>query len=227
MKRSRDARFPFGERHSRVTPSLGRSWNYSLSRCTGISSQIMTKLRDLAIWQARAGCYSQTALSSNDSKTLYTFLYLPFNLLSQVPGFRPAGEQPQPPLPSDQRHLATASPALFPGIHDFTDTEVRSVDPAAASSASRRAPFRAPAASGLLRRVLLPTGQLQRRAPQHPPPESRATCRHRGVSKVTSPPAQRAIVHIYRFNHFWAFYSIRASQLRKIYFTHIKREHTG
>ena len=52
------------------------------------------------------------------------FLYLPFNLLSQVPGFRPAGEQPQPPLPSDQRHLATACPALFPGIHDFTDTEV-------------------------------------------------------------------------------------------------------
>ena len=30
-----------------------------------------TKLRDWAIWQARAGCYSQAALSSNDSKTLY------------------------------------------------------------------------------------------------------------------------------------------------------------
>ena len=39
--------------------------------CTGISSQIRTKLRDWAIWQARAGCYSQAALSSNDSKTLY------------------------------------------------------------------------------------------------------------------------------------------------------------
>ena len=36
------------------------------------SRQIMTKLRDWAIWQARAGCYSQAALSSNDSKTLYT-----------------------------------------------------------------------------------------------------------------------------------------------------------
>ena len=29
------------------------------------------KLRDWAVWQARAGCYSQAALSSNDSKTLY------------------------------------------------------------------------------------------------------------------------------------------------------------
>ena len=38
---------------------------------TGISSEIRTKLRDWAIWQARAGCYSQAALSSNDSKTLY------------------------------------------------------------------------------------------------------------------------------------------------------------
>ena len=38
---------------------------------TGISSQIRTKLRDWAVWQAKAGCYSQAALSSNDSKTLY------------------------------------------------------------------------------------------------------------------------------------------------------------
>ena len=38
---------------------------------TGISSQIRTKLRDWAIGQARAGCYSQAAMSSNDSKTLY------------------------------------------------------------------------------------------------------------------------------------------------------------
>ena len=35
MKRSRDARFPFGERHSRVTPSLDHSWNDSLSRLYG------------------------------------------------------------------------------------------------------------------------------------------------------------------------------------------------
>ena len=30
-----------------------------------------TKLRDWAVWQSRAGCYSRAALSSNDSKTLY------------------------------------------------------------------------------------------------------------------------------------------------------------
>ena len=41
------------------------------SQCTGILSQIRTKLRDWAIGQAGAGCYSQAALSSNDSKTLY------------------------------------------------------------------------------------------------------------------------------------------------------------
>ena len=39
--------------------------------CTGISSQIRTKLRDWAIWPALAGCHSWAALSSNDSKTLY------------------------------------------------------------------------------------------------------------------------------------------------------------
>ena len=33
---------------------------------------IRTKLLHWAIWQARAGCYSQAALSSNDSKTLYS-----------------------------------------------------------------------------------------------------------------------------------------------------------
>ena len=38
---------------------------------TGISSQIRTKLSDWAVGQARAGCYSQATLSSNDSKTLY------------------------------------------------------------------------------------------------------------------------------------------------------------
>ena len=38
---------------------------------TGISSQIRTKLRDWAVGQARAGCYFQAAMSSNDSKTLY------------------------------------------------------------------------------------------------------------------------------------------------------------
>ena len=39
--------------------------------CTGFSSEIGTKLRDWAIGQAGASCYSQAALPSNDSKTLY------------------------------------------------------------------------------------------------------------------------------------------------------------
>ena len=30
-------------------------------------------MRDRAVWQARACCYSHAALSSNDSKTLYRF----------------------------------------------------------------------------------------------------------------------------------------------------------
>ena len=48
-----------------------RSCLVSLVGCTGISSQIKTKLRDWAVWKARASCFSQAALSSNDSKTLY------------------------------------------------------------------------------------------------------------------------------------------------------------
>ena len=38
---------------------------------TGISSQIWTNLCAWAIGQARAGCYSQAALSSNESKMLW------------------------------------------------------------------------------------------------------------------------------------------------------------
>ena len=38
--------------------------------CTGISSEIRTKLRDWAVWQAWGDRYSQEAFSSNDSKTL-------------------------------------------------------------------------------------------------------------------------------------------------------------
>ena len=37
---------------------------------TGFSSEIGTKLRDWAVGQAGGSCYSQAALSSNDSKTL-------------------------------------------------------------------------------------------------------------------------------------------------------------
>ena len=39
--------------------------------CTGISCHIGTKLGDWAVGQAGAGCYSQAALPSNDSKTRY------------------------------------------------------------------------------------------------------------------------------------------------------------
>ena len=46
----------------------GCSW---ISVGTGISSQIGTKLRDWAVGQAGADCYSRAALPSNDSKTLY------------------------------------------------------------------------------------------------------------------------------------------------------------
>ena len=38
--------------------------------CMGISSQNRAKFLDWAVFQARAGCDSQAALSSNDSKTL-------------------------------------------------------------------------------------------------------------------------------------------------------------
>ena len=44
--------------------------SFPASICTGISSQIRTKLLDWAVWRARAGCYSQATLFSNDSKTL-------------------------------------------------------------------------------------------------------------------------------------------------------------
>ena len=54
---------------------------------TGISSQIGTKLRGLAVWQAGAGCYSQAALSSNDSKTLYT-LYCQYYDITSLPEHR-------------------------------------------------------------------------------------------------------------------------------------------
>ena len=39
---------------------------------TGFSSEIGTKLRDWAVGQAGGSCYSRAALSSNDSKTLYS-----------------------------------------------------------------------------------------------------------------------------------------------------------
>ena len=52
-------------------PKLGSAQFVDPFLSTGISSQIRTNLRDWAVWQARAGCYSQAALSSNDSKTLY------------------------------------------------------------------------------------------------------------------------------------------------------------
>ena len=47
------------------------SANKSYTPCTAISSERRAKLRDWAIWPVRANCYTQAALSSNDSKTLY------------------------------------------------------------------------------------------------------------------------------------------------------------
>ena len=52
------------------TPPLATDPQIFSRPSTGISSEIRAKLRDWAVWQARAGCYSQAALSSNDSKTL-------------------------------------------------------------------------------------------------------------------------------------------------------------
>ena len=59
------------------TESTQYSGNYasicdiqSIMHLTGISSEIGTKLRDWVVGKARAGFYSQAALSSNDSKTL-------------------------------------------------------------------------------------------------------------------------------------------------------------
>ena len=46
--------------------------NEGRNRSTGFSSEIGTKLRDRAVGQAWGSCYSWAALSSNDSKTLYT-----------------------------------------------------------------------------------------------------------------------------------------------------------
>ena len=65
---------PFLKRCTSSSYELHKSYSVSLVlvpkfNCTGISSQISTKLRDWAVWQARDGCYSQAALSTNDSKT--------------------------------------------------------------------------------------------------------------------------------------------------------------
>ena len=56
----------------RVRERLPYSWHIEFAptarECTGILSQIRAKLRDWAVWLAQAGCYSQVALSSNDSR---------------------------------------------------------------------------------------------------------------------------------------------------------------
>ena len=53
--------------------NLKDTWKTSMDagEHTGVSSQIRTKLSDLAVWQARTGCCCPAALSSNDSKTMY------------------------------------------------------------------------------------------------------------------------------------------------------------
>ena len=56
-----------------TNPTIMCCDSYHYDYGTGISSQKRTKLRDWAVWQARAGYYSQAALSSNDSKMLYAW----------------------------------------------------------------------------------------------------------------------------------------------------------
>ena len=46
-------------------------WPRGKQASTRNSSQIRTKLRDWAVRQAKAGCYSRAAMSSKDSKTLH------------------------------------------------------------------------------------------------------------------------------------------------------------
>ena len=54
---------------------MGRPWAVATHRqhcCVFMFlSEIRTKLHDWAVGQAGGSCYSQAALSSNDSKTLY------------------------------------------------------------------------------------------------------------------------------------------------------------
>ena len=47
-------------------------WQLCVGNSTGILSHLWAKLRDWAIRQAGAGCYSWAAFSSNDSRTRYT-----------------------------------------------------------------------------------------------------------------------------------------------------------
>ena len=61
----------------------GHDGNAMDLRYTGFSSEIGTKLRDLAVGQAEGSCYSWAALSSNDSKTLYCGLGCSAILLGQ------------------------------------------------------------------------------------------------------------------------------------------------
>ena len=59
----------FFETMPQMSPDISHEFDDD-RRTTGFSSQIGTKLRDWAIGQAEAACYSWAALSSNDSKTL-------------------------------------------------------------------------------------------------------------------------------------------------------------
>ena len=60
---------PAGDSH-KIGPGAG-VLPLDCVQCTGILSQIRTKLRDWAVGQTGGSCYSWAALSSNDSKTLY------------------------------------------------------------------------------------------------------------------------------------------------------------
>ena len=54
---------------------------------TGVFSQMKTKLHGWAVWQTRAGCYSQAALSSNHSKTqnFWAGILSPVNGVTDLP----------------------------------------------------------------------------------------------------------------------------------------------
>ena len=73
-------------------------------RVAGIMNQISTKLRDWAVWQANAGCYSQAALSSIDSKTLYASYGSYRSPIAYVHGLRFFKKRP------------AATPAILPQI---------------------------------------------------------------------------------------------------------------
>ena len=63
--------------HRKVSRLIMKGTEIILVCATGFSSEIGTKLRESAVRQGKGSCYSRAALSSNDSKTLYSNLTYP------------------------------------------------------------------------------------------------------------------------------------------------------